>query len=340
MIIQIVGAILIFGIIVFIHELGHFLAAKASGMRVDEFAIGMGPVVVKKQYGETLYSIRLLPLGGFNRIAGMDPEEDAGERGFCNQPVWQRLLVIAAGPIFNVVLTILLFFGVFAVYGGMSPSTEPVVGTVVKQGPSEHKLEVHDKILSIDGKEIRTWADITPSLQGLANHAVDVVVERNGEVKEFTVIPVKSDMDRVIMGITPSSIVTSYSIGESMSLAVDRTFGMAKSMMNGLWGMLSGQSKAEVAGPLGVAQMAGQVAETGLMNSLLFMAMLSLNLGIINLLPVPLLDGGHIVLLSLEGIMGRRLPPKALQYIQTTGLVILVGIFLFSTSQDISRFLR
>lgn len=340
MIIQIVGAILIFGVIVFIHELGHFLAAKACNMRVDEFAIGMGPIVIKKKYGETLYSIRLLPLGGFNRIAGMDPEEQVGERGFSNQAIWKRMIVIVAGATFNIILTAVIFMGVYATYGAVTPSTEPVIGEVVEDGPGRDVLQVNDRILMINGKSISSWKDISPSLAGTENHSISVRVERNGATKDIDIVPTKSGDDRVVMGIRPNTVVTPIPLGEAISKGFNRTVDMGHSMISGLWSMLSGRSEAEVAGPLGVAQMAGAVAQTGLMNSLLFMAMLSLNLGIINLLPVPLLDGGHIVLLTLEAIMGRKLPPKALHYIQMTGLVILVSIFLFSTSQDISRFLR
>ena len=131
MLITILGAVFVFGVIVMIHELGHFLTAKACGMRVDEFAIGIGPNVIQKQKGETLYSIRLLPLGGFNKIAGMDPSEDVGERGFNNKPVWQRFIVIAAGATFNFLLAIVIYFCIFAFHGTTVPSHDPVIGDTV-----------------------------------------------------------------------------------------------------------------------------------------------------------------------------------------------------------------
>ena len=136
MLITILGAVFVFGVIVMIHELGHFLTAKACGMRVDEFAIGIGPNVIQKQKGETLYSIRLLPLGGFNKIAGMDPSEDVGERGFNNKPVWQRFIVIAAGATFNFLLAIVIYFCIFAFHGTTVPSHEPVIGDTFAGNPA------------------------------------------------------------------------------------------------------------------------------------------------------------------------------------------------------------
>lgn len=136
MLITILGAVFVFGVIVMIHELGHFLTAKACGMRVDEFAIGIGPNVIQKQKGETLYSLRLLPLGGFNKIAGMDPSEDAGDRGFNSKPVWQRFIVIAAGATFNFLLAIVIYFFVFALHGTTIPSHEPIIGDTLAGNPA------------------------------------------------------------------------------------------------------------------------------------------------------------------------------------------------------------
>ena len=337
MLITILGAVFVFGVIVMIHELGHFLTAKACGMRVDEFAIGIGPNVIQKQKGETLYSIRLLPLGGFNKIAGMDPSEDVGERGFNNKPVWQRFIVIAAGATFNFLLAIVIYFCIFAFHGTTVPSHEPVIGDTFAGNPAaEAGIQQGDRILTINGQPIQEWKDISQSLQGHSNHVVSVTLDRKGEIISTTVIPRESG-DRVVIGINPVMDVKQYGIGESAVYAVTHTGSTIMEMLQGLWNIVTGHSKGDVAGPIGVAQMAGQVAQHGFISLLLFTALLSLNLGVINLLPIPVLDGGHLVLLILEGITGRKLPEKALQYIQMTGVGLLLLVFVYSTFQDILR---
>lgn len=337
MLITILGAVFVFGVIVMIHELGHFLTAKACGMRVDEFAIGIGPNVVQKQKGETLYSLRLLPLGGFNKIAGMDPSEDAGERGFNSKPVWQRFIVIAAGATFNFLLAIVIYFFVFAFHGTTVPSHEPIIGDILAGNPAATAgIQKGDKIVSINGQSIKEWKNITESLKGHSNHVVSVTLDRNGETISTTVIPRESG-DRAVIGINPVLEVKEYSIGESAVHAVSHTGSILTDMVQGLWNIVTGHSKGDVAGPIGVAQMAGQVAQHGFISLLLFTALLSLNLGVINLLPIPVLDGGHLVLLILEGITGRKLPEKALQYIQMTGVGLLLLVFVYSTFQDILR---
>ena len=337
MLITILGAVFVFGVIVMIHELGHFLTAKACGMRVDEFAIGIGPNVIQKQKGETLYSIRLLPLGGFNKIAGMDPSEDVGERGFNNKPVWQRFIVIAAGATFNFLLAIVIYFCIFAFHGTTVPSHEPVIGDTFAGNPAaEAGIQQGDRILTINGQSIQEWNDISQSLQGHSNHVVSVTLDRKGEIISTTVIPRESG-DRAVIGINPVMDVKQYGIGESAVYAVTHTGSTIMEMLQGLWNIVTGHSKGDVAGPIGVAQMAGQVAQHGFISLLLFTALLSLNLGVINLLPIPVLDGGHLVLLILEGITGRKLPEKALQYIQMTGVGLLLLVFVYSTFQDILR---
>lgn len=337
MLITILGAVFVFGVIVMIHELGHFLTAKACGMRVDEFAIGIGPNVIQKQKGETLYSIRLLPLGGFNKIAGMDPSEDVGERGFNNKPVWQRFIVIAAGATFNFLLAIVIYFCIFAFHGTTVPSHEPVIGDTFAGNPAaEAGIQQGDRILTINGQSIQEWKDITQSLQGHSNHVVSVTLDRKGEIISTTVIPRESG-DRAVIGINPVMDVKQYGIGESAVYALTHTGSTIMEMLQGLWNIVTGHSKGDVAGPIGVAQMAGQVAQHGFISLLLFTALLSLNLGVINLLPIPVLDGGHLVLLILEGITGRKLPEKALQYIQMTGVGLLLLVFVYSTFQDILR---
>lgn len=335
----ILATIFVFGIIVFIHEFGHFITAKASGMRVDEFAIGFGPAIAKKRKGETLYSIRAIPLGGYNKIAGMDPEEPLDDRSFLNKPVWKRFIVIAAGAVFNFLLAIVIFFMIYAVNGIQTPSMEPVVGNMMSNSPAmTAHMTVNDRIVSINGKPVNEWTDISKSLQGTANTLVPIVVNRDGVNQELTVIPEAVGNDgRAVIGINPVMNSMPLNVAEAVIQSLHTTGFVLVSMVDGIWSMITGHTNAELAGPIGVAQMAGQVAESGFANLLQFTALLSLNLGVINLLPIPALDGGHLIVLIIEGITRRRLPAKALQYIQMTGIVILLALFVYATTHDISR---
>lgn len=335
----ILATIFVFGIIVFIHEFGHFITAKASGMRVDEFAVGFGPAIAKKRKGETLYSIRAIPLGGYNKIAGMDPEEPLDDRSFLNKPVWKRFIVIAAGAVFNFLLAIVIFFMIYAVNGIQTPSMEPVVGNMMSNSPAmTAHMTVNDRIVSINGKPVNEWTDISKSLQGTANTLVPIVVNRDGVNQELTVIPEAVGNDgRAVIGINPVMNSMPLNVAEAVVQSLHTTGFVLVSMVDGIWSMITGHTNAELAGPIGVAQMAGQVAESGFANLLQFTALLSLNLGVINLLPIPALDGGHLIVLIIEGITRRRLPAKALQYIQMTGIVILLALFVYATTHDISR---
>ena len=310
------ATIFVFGLIVFIHELGHFITAKMSGMQVDEFAIGFGPAIFKVQRGETLYSIRIIPLGGFNRIAGMTSDEPLNERSFYTKPAWKKFIVISAGAVFNFLLAIVLFFGLNATVGNLTYTNDPVIGNIIPGSAAEQAhLQSNDRILTIDGKKISTWDEIRPSLQGTANHGVTVVVDREGDTRE------------------------TYSIGESFSLAVTRTGQTIVAMLSGLYDMIRGTQAAELSGPVGISQMAGTIAQSGFAPLLSFAAFLSINLGVINLLPLPVLDGGHLIIILAEAITGRKLPAKALMYIQMVGVALMVALFLYVTTQDIFRLL-
>jgi len=338
--ITIAATVFVFSLIVFVHEFGHFMTAKLTGMQVDEFAIGFGPKIYSHQYGATLYSLRAVPLGGFNRIAGMTEEEELNEKSFLNKPVRSRLLVIAAGAIMNFILAFVLIWGITFAVGTMDVSSEPVVGSVIADSAAEHaSMQQGDRIISIGGTAIDTWSDISKVVAKHSKEVVPVVVKRDGETITLEMIP-KTDTqsNRAVLGVMPVITEQSHGFFESAGMAVTRTGTICKMMLVGLYEMVIGAQKAEVAGPIGVAQLAGQVASVGFVNLLMFTAFLSLNLGILNLLPIPMLDGGYIILLILEGITRRRMPKQALRVIQTVGMVILGALFIFAMFQDISRF--
>ncbi|MDD6381806.1 MAG: RIP metalloprotease RseP [Selenomonadaceae bacterium] len=340
MVLTIAAAIFVFGLLVLVHELGHFITAKMTGMRVDEFAIGFGPKLVSFQRGETRYSIRAIPLGGFNDIAGMDPEQNtAGSRGYCAKPVGARMIVILAGSFMNFVLPVILFFGIFFFAGIRTPSTEPVLGTVLTGKPAaEAGLKDGDRVLTVNGNPVATWSDFVNGVKDEGGEPVDLTVERQGQQLDVTVTPAyDSSAKRAMVGVM-GTVNTRYpGFVESVSLAFYQTGAIIYAMMAALGKILLELSGAELAGPIGVAQMAGEVAQMGFVPLLNFAAFLSLNLGIINLFPIPALDGGHFLTLCVEAVRGKPLSPKALQYAQSVGIVLLILLMVLATKNDLVR---
>jgi regulator of sigma E protease len=334
-----VATIFVFGLLVFVHELGHFVTAKMTGMRVDEFALGFGPKVISYKYGETLYSWRIIPLGGFNKIAGMDPDEEQDESSFSAKSIPARMLVIVAGSTMNFVLPIFLFMTIFLNAGIDNPSNSPIIGNVFADKPAAQAgLSLGDNIISVNDTDITSWREFVNVVQVNAGNPLTLRYQRNGEVKTTVVVPEYDEkVNRGIIGVMPQ--IEKYHPGfiEAFGLAIKQTYLVASSMVVGITQMITGKVAAEVAGPIGVAQMAGEVAQLGLMPLLQFAAFLSINLGLINLLPVPMLDGGHIVTLAVEGLRGKPLNKKHMQFIQMIGFALLMLLFLVATFKDISR---
>lgn len=339
MILTILAAVFVFGLLVLVHEFGHFITAKLTGMRVDEFAIGFGPQLFKTRRGETVYSLRAIPLGGFNDIAGMDASDNpAGDRGFCEKPVFSRMVVILAGATFNFILPIILFFGIYATVGIGKPAPEPILGAVVEDKPAYTAgLQAGDKILKIDGEVVTTWESLTNKLKTIQPaQTISVEYERNSKVGEVSLTPEYNEKSqRNLIGVQSSIVYEPQGILESLSLAVRQTGEILMMMITALVDIFKAPSNADVTGPIGIAKMAGQVAATGFIPLLNFAALLSLNLGIINLLPVPALDGGHFVNLLIEAVRGKPLSPKALMYTQRFGVAILLLLTLAVTTNDI-----
>ena len=345
MILTVAAAIFVFGLLVLVHELGHFVTAKLTGMRVDEFAIGFGPKLLSRQYGETAYSIRAIPLGGFNDIAGMDPENnDAGERGYCEKSILRRMIVILAGSGMNLLLPVFIFFGVFLATGVQTPNVEdPVLGEVISGRPAaEAGLQAGDRVLAIDGTPITTWKEIVSTIDAEAKEAPDTpltfTIERNGETMTRDVTPkYDKQSQRPLVGIMSSVDTTYPGVIDCAVLAVQKTGSIIVMMIQELYRIILKLSGADLAGPIGVAQMAGQVAEMGLVPLFNFTAFLSLNLGIINLFPIPALDGGHFASLCIEAVKGSPLSPKTMYYAQRVGIALLLLLMIFATKNDIVR---
>ncbi len=288
----VIATIFVFGLLIFFHELGHFITAKLVGMRVDEFAIGFGPKILSRRHGETLYSLRIIPLGGFNKIAGMDPDEEQDEHSFNNKPIWARMLVIVAGSVMNFILPVVLFLTISLVAGIDKPSNEPIVGNVFPDKPAAQAgLLPGDYITAVNDTKIDSWRSFVDIIQANTGHQLVIKFERNGTIQSTVVVP-EYDVraNRGIIGIIPQIYNYRPDFLEASGLAFKQTYMVTASMVTGIAQMITGKIEAEVSGPIGVAQMAGEVAQLGIMPLLQFAAYLSINLGLINLLPVPVLD--------------------------------------------------
>ena len=336
----ILACVFVFGILVTVHEFGHFITAKLTGMKVEEFSIGFGPKIYQQQDGETLYSLRMLPLGGYNKIAGMDPEDPEDlERGFNSKPITSRMLVILAGSLMNFILPVLIFFGIFLAFGMEVPENKPVLGQVIEGYPAaQYGLKEGDRILSINGQSVDKWLDIRNSIADAGTKPVPFEIQRDNEKLTITVTPVLNpESGKPFIGVVSSLKKVQLTPWQAAVASVTATKNIIKNMYASLYHMVTGKTKAEFSGPVGVAKMAGQVAHKGFDMLLQFTAMLSLNLAIINLLPLPALDGGHFLILMMEAFTGHRLGKTAMQNIQKIGVAMILALTIFATFKDLTR---
>lgn len=333
-----VSFVLIFGTIVFFHELGHFAVAKACGVRVYEFALGFGPRLLGLRRGVTQYSIRLIPLGGFVKFAGMDPALDDDqeisaddERNFHRRPLWQRMAIIAAGPLMNFLLAFLLIAGYY-----MVAYVPPTVIRVLPGSPAyEVGLVPGDVIVAVDGHGTRSADDVIARVQPNPGKPLEVTIRRGDATRTLTVVP-RRDPDTGVgmLGIELRSQARLAPAAALWHAAGDTLRGIA-GITQALVGMITGQSAVDLRGPIGIITITGEAARQG-WDALLSLAIgLNLNLGLLNLLPIPILDGGWLVLLALEGIRGRPLEPEQRGLAQFIGLVIILLLMIFAFYQDV-----
>jgi len=330
--------IFVIGLLVIVHEVGHFATARLTGMRVNEFGVGFGPTILSRKRGDTVYSLNLIPLGGFVKIAGMDPEEEKDAQSYSAKPIWARMLVIAAGSLMNFVLPVLLIF-IVLLGAGIQVVEKPRIDTVFAGMPAARAgLAPGDLIVAVGGRKIDTWADFVNIVRVSADKQLTITYERDGKTSTVAVTPeFDAQNNRGMIGVMPVMKNHRPGPGEAFIMAINQTVKVTVTIFTGLLQMISGQAPPDVAGPLGVAQMTGQVAQLGFLHLLNFTAFLSINLGLINLLPVPVLDGGHIVTLAVEAVRGKPLSRRSLQIIQTIGFTLLMMLLLLATFKDIAR---
>ena len=333
----IVAAILVFCLLIFSHELGHFIVAKACGVYVEDFSLGMGPKLIKWQGKETMYCLRLLPIGGWCKMVGEDEESD-DDRAFCRKKVWQRMAIVAAGPIMNFVVAIVIFISIFMMIG--TYSTENIVGDLLPDTPASQVLQPGDRIVEIDGIAISSWNDIGPAVAAQEQGAdFPVVVIRDGQTVHLTLSSYFSDDHQAWqIGITPQH--KKQNIFTAAKLGIEQSVYFTKSLIMAIVDMITGNTAVELSGPVGIVTFISDTASSGIRSLLLITGYLCINLGVINLLPLPALDGSRLVFLAIEGLRGKPIDQNKEGMVHFIGLALLIALMLLVTYQDILRLIQ
>jgi len=335
----IAAVIAVFSLLIIPHELGHFWAAKRSGMQVDKFSLGLGPKLVGFKKGETEYSISLFPFGGFVKIRGMESGERDAPRGFYKQPLRNRILVLSAGSIANYLVAILLFSIIFMIGFPTPELTEAVIGEVEEGSPAESaSLLPGDKILRVNGEKIEGWEEMALAMKKSEEEFLSLEVQTKDKILTLQVKPVfDPELGRKIIGVTPPSVFIRYNPITALLKGGETTFFLTRAILSALGGMIVGKIPAQFSGPVGVVQFIGESARMGLIPLLSLVAFLSINLGLFNLFPIPALDGGRLFFLLVEGIRGRALDLEKEELIHYIGFIILISLILLITYQDVLR---
>lgn len=329
----IISFIFVFGVIVFIHELGHFLAARWHGIFVKEFSIGMGPRIWSLQGKETTYSLKAFPIGGSVQMEG-EQEASEADNSFSQKKAWQRFTVVFAGPFMNFVLAILLLFGVYFYLGYQTTTIAELIDGLPA---AEAGLLPGDRIDVIDGLAINTWDDLVAVIDESQGKALRIQVARQGQDLVFTV-PVVEDQasGRFMVGIRPT---VERSFATAISAAFEVTGRLSMAIAEFIPRLISGQESMDnVAGPVGLAVVIGQQASLGFINLLHFTAFISVNLGIMNLLPIPALDGGRLIFITYEMIFKRKVNQRFEEGLHYFGFMLLMLLMVVVFISDFSRF--
>lgn len=343
-------ALLGFIFLIVIHELGHMLTAKALGVRVDEFGVGFGPALFKKKIGKTIYSFRIILLGGFAKMAGMEDigsvAQQKGELGpdtYPAKPPWKRALIIFAGPAVNIVACMLILAGIFMFVG--SPSLGGVTTEVDEVTPNSLASEVGvrsgDRLVAIGGNSVQDWEDLTQFMQDREpGDQVTLAVERSGGERTFSgeLSADPRDENRAIVGIRPEA--RTYGPIQALGMGVQETVNLTGRYFQGIYQLITGELDffKNINGPVGIVGVSSESVSLGLFP--MFLAFLSLILGIMNLLPILPLDGGHLLFIAAEKIIGRPVSAQTMGKVAFLGIALMFTLFLFATYADVSKIIE
>lgn len=346
-----VGAAVVgLGVLIVFHEFGHFLFAKLSGVGVLTFSVGFGPKLWVKKKGETEYALSAFPLGGYVKMVGEDPDEEVNtvdrEKSFAHKGLLKRAAIVVAGPGFNILLAVLLLTVVFIFYG--VPVLSNQIGSVEPGSPADRAgIKKGDRIVELNGKPVAHWEDLSERIKASGGEPLRVRLQRDGQDLMVSLQPTKKESRNVfgekrevwMIGIGSQVSIEKGEPGLAVVKAFVRTYDYAKLTLVGLYKMIKGEvSPSNLGGPILIAQMAGQQAQAGLGNFLAFLAVLSVNLGVLNLLPIPVLDGGHLLFCLVEALIGRPVAVKHREMAQQLGIFLLMLLMVYAFYNDIARF--
>ena len=343
------GVIVALGILIVFHEFGHYLFARLSGVGVITFSVGFGPKVWVKKKGETEYALSAFPLGGYVKMVGEDPAEELKEvdieKSFSHKSLLKRFAIVFAGPAFNLVLAVILLMIVFLFYG--VPVLSNIVGATEEGGPAAKAGIVKgDRIVAIDGNKIDKWDDLSKTIKQSGGKPLKFQLQRDGKDLDVVIEPVRKETRDVfgqekvdwMIGIGSQVEIEKGDPGLVVWRAIVQTYDYAKITLVGLYKMVTREiSPRNLGGPILIAQMAGQQAQEGFGAFLAFLAVLSINLGVLNLLPVPVLDGGHLFFFLIEAVIGRPVSIRSREVAQQVGIVLLMLLMMYAFANDILR---
>jgi regulator of sigma E protease len=346
-----------FCLLIILHEAGHFFAAKATGMRVERFFLFFGPTIWSIRRGETEYGLKAIPIGGYVKITGMNPEEDvppeAAHRAYYRQDIWKRIVVVAAGPAVNIVLAFAILFGVFWANG--REEIQQSVGEVRTGTPAAKVLQPGDEIVAVDGRRyagVSTEERLVKFGETVASHKcegkqtdgcvaktpVQLEVRRDGRVQTLTVYPrYDEEAERALVGFSYGSVNQPIGAGTAAKEAGDAIWEVAKGTVHVFTHLFESEQRKQVSGVVGISDVGHQVIEKGLERALLLLAFVSLSLGLVNLLPILPLDGGHIFWSLVEKVRGRPVSLRVMERATAVGIALVLMLFFLGLSNDIGR---
>jgi regulator of sigma E protease len=352
--ITVLATIVVLGVLVFVHELGHFLMAKLFGVRVDAFSLGFPPKLLHKKIGDTDYRLSVVPLGGYVKLFGENPKDEVPPElqsvSFSHHPLWHRFLIVLAGPTFNLLFAALALCLVFA-FSGIPYLTTEIGGVKAGSPAALAGLQKGDRILAVDGQAVSRWEHLSTKIRQHGEQPLNLSVRREDRDFQVQVTPQRMETSD-IFGAKVSAVIIGVSSGDTpaieqvgplraLELGVVYTGRLTWLTVESLYKLVAREVPLKsIGGPILIAQMAGQQAEMGLTYLVQFMAALSLNLFLINLLPIPILDGGHLFFFTIEAILGKPLPLQHREMAQGFGLMLLLALMILVFYQDILRLVQ
>lgn len=350
---NIVSFVVVLGVLIFVHEIGHFIMAKLLGVGVEKFSLGFGPRIFGKKIGMTDYRLSAIPLGGYVKMVGEAPDSELDESmiplSFSHKSVLRRALIVLAGPVFNLLLSVVIFFGFFQISG--LPILKPQIGAVQEAMPAhEAGIQAGDLVVSVDGHPVTKWDEMAAIIKESGGRSLELELLRSKDSVFVRLTPKLTstknvfgeEVDKYFIGITASGAFSIKRLNpfEAAVHGVSETWEIAELTVLAIAKILTGTLSAKtLGGPIMIAQLAGQQAEAGILNLIFFIALLSVNLGILNLLPIPVLDGGHLLFFLIEAVSRRPVNLKMREVAQQIGIFVLILLMIYVFYNDISRIL-